>query len=253
MAIARYGSDKVGFFLIDGFDVLGVTTQIEDNIEALLEETTVLGDSWARHEATGIKKANITQEGYYDDAAGSSNDALCGSAGLSRLLCYGVEGNVIGKHFVGFSGAMQTTFTRIAGRGNLLRANASHQGSGEAEEGVILHPHIARTAAGNTESTPVDNGVALSNGGTAYLQLSDLVLGGYSNITIKVRQSDNGSTWTDLLTFTAVTNAPAKERKIITGTIKKFLSVSWAFSGVGSNPSAKFMAGFVRNQILGGV
>ncbi|MDD5502584.1 MAG: hypothetical protein PHH26_03870 [Candidatus Thermoplasmatota archaeon] len=245
--IARYGSDKVGFLLIDGFDVLGVTTQIEDNLEALLEETTVLGDSWAKQVATGVKQASIAQEGYYDDAAGSSNDALCGSAGLSRLLCYGLQGNIIGKHFIGYSGAMQTNFTRIVSRGNLHRANASYKGNGEVEEGVILHPHIERLADGDTEGTPTDNSVATNDGGTAYLQLSKLVLGGYDNVAVKIRQSDDGISWDDLAAFTIAENAPAKERKSVTGAVKRYLAVSWAFAGTGSGPLVKFMVGFVRN------
>jgi len=216
-------------------------------MEALLEETTVLGDSWAKQTAVGVKQASITQEGYYDDAAGNSNEALCGSTDLSRLLCYGLQGNEIGKHFIGYSGAMQTNFTRIASRGNLHRANANYQGNGEVEEGIILHPHVERVADGDTEDPPVDNGISTSKGGTAYLQLSKLVLGGYNNISIKIRQSDDGDDWEDLAAFTIAENAPAKERKSITGTIKRHLAVSWSFTGTGSGQAAKFMVGFVRN------
>ncbi len=245
----KRGSNEVGFLLIDGHDLLGVSTNLEDNLEALLEEATPFGEGWEQQVATGLKKASLTQEGYYDDAARSSNAALSGSEGVSRLLCYGLQGNIIGRHFVGYQGAMQVNFVRIASRGELHRANAAYEGDGEVEEGVILHNHAEQTADGDTEASSVDNGGATAAGGAAYLQVSELTLGGYTNVVIKVRDSANGVDWADLAgaTFTAVTAAPAKERTAITGNIRQYLAVSWAFTGAGADPSVKFLVGFKRN------
>jgi len=243
----KRGADEVGLLLIDGYDVLGVTTQIEDNLEALLQETMPFGASWAEQAFTGLKKASLSQEGFYDDASNSSNTALSGQQGINRLLCYGIQGNVIGQHFIGYSGAMQVNYSRIAARGEIHRANASYEGSGEVEEGLILHHHVARTADGDTEDTPVDNGAASADGGSAYLQVSALTLDGYDNIVIKIRQSADGEVWEDLTSFTAITVAPAKERKVLTGAVKQYLAVSWAFTGTGSDPSVKFFVGFKRN------
>ncbi len=243
----KRGSDEVGLLLIDGYDVLGVTTKLDDNLSALLQETTPFGSEWATQAPTGVKKASITQEGFFDDAANSVNAALSGQEGISRLLCYGIEGNTIGQKFIGYSGAMQVDYTRIAIRGEIHRANASYEGNGIVEEGLILHNHAEQTADGDTEDTPINNGSASADGGSAYLQVSALTLGGYTNCTITVRQSANGSDWEDLTSFTAVTSAPAKERKLITGTVKQYLAVSWAFIGEGENPSIKFFVGFKRN------
>lgn len=243
--MAKRGADQVGFFLIDGYDVLGVSTQLEDNLEAILQEATPFGAGWEVQAATGLKRASLTQEGFYDTSTGSSNAALSGQQGVNRLLCYGLEGNTVGQHFVGYQGALQVEFVRIASRGELHRANARYEGNGEVEEGVILHTHTVRTAAGDTESTAVDNGAQTTGGGAAYLQVSDLTLGGHTNLVVTVRQSDDGTTWEDLTSFTAVTSAPAKERKALSGTIKRYLAVSWTFAGSGT-PSAKFFVGLDR-------
>lgn len=246
--MAKYSS-KDCVLLIDGYNVRGVTTQINHSVEALTEETTALGDTWEAHAYLGLQRSDLAQEGFFDDASGLSNDALNGKQGLERVVCLGFEGNTIGRKFSGFQGAMQANFTRIASRGTLCRANANYSGSGIAEDGRILHALTERTAAGNTEGagTRVDNGAQTIIGGSAYLQVSALTLGGYTNAVIKVRQSADGTTWEDLETFTAVTAAPAKERKVKTGTIKRYLAVSWAWTGTGSGQAITFFVGFVRN------
>lgn len=244
--MAKYSS-KDCVFLIDGYNVLGVTTQIDHSVEAVTEEVTALGDTWETHEYLGLRKAAFSQQGFFDDASGSSNEALNNKQGNERILCLGFENNTIGKNFNGFQGAMQTNFERMASGGALHRANAKYLGDGITEDGKILHALTARTANGNTESTPVDNAAQTTDGGSLYLQVSALVLGGYTDVIIKVRQSDNGSAWEDLETFTAVTVAPAKERKIKAGIVKRYLAVSWAFTGTGNGPSITFFVGLVRN------
>ena len=245
--MTKRGSVDVGFLLIDGYDLLGVSTTLNDNLEALIQETTTFGTTWATQAPTGVKRAEISQEGYYDDASGSINDALSGQEGVSRLLSYGLEGNTIGKQFVGYSGAMQVNYTKIATRGEIHRANASYQGDGDVEKGLILHPHLLKDGDGNTESAGVEAAAQTTAGGVAYLQVSELDLDGLANVIIKIRESADGIAWNDLTSFTAVTAAPAKERKAITGTVKKHLAVSWAFAGLTTeNPSVKFMVGFKR-------
>lgn len=232
--MARRGSDQVGFLLVDGYDVLGVTTSLEDNLEAIIEETHALGDKWVKQEYVGIKQAELTQEGFYDDDADSVNDALCTKGGSTRLLCYGLEGNAAGQHFIGYSGVLQASYTRIASRGELHRANAKYHGTGDMEEGIILHPHQNEIELGTTAA--VDNKVSTPDGGSAYLQVSELD----GTATVKIKHSEDGETWADLVVFSDIAKAPAAERKVATGTINRYLSVTWA-------GKLKFFVGFKRN------
>lgn len=243
----KRGSDQVGFLLIGGYDVLGVTTQLEDSLEAIIEETHALGDSWVKREYLGIKQAELTQEGFYDDATDSVHEALCTKEGTERLLCYGLEGNTIGQQFIGYSGALQASYTRIASRGELHRANASYHGTGDVEEGVILHPHQPETITGNTKESAIDNEASTPDGGSVFLQVSSLTLGGHDNVTVKVIHSDDALVWEDLTAFTAATKANTAEYKQIEGTVKRYLAVSWEFTGIGENPEIKFFVGFNRN------
>ena len=243
-------SSKDCVLLVDGYNVLGINTELDINAEAPIEESTPFGASWATHEALGIKKGEITQNGFYDDAAASVNTALNEHQGESRIMCAGFAGNVIGRLFTGFQGALQGNFDRIGSMGKLHRCNAKYQASGIIEDGRILHELSAKTADGDTEDTPHNNTAATDYGGAAYLQLSALTLDGYTNIVVKVRHSDDGETFSDLVTFTAVTAAPGKQRSTIAagvGSIKQYLATSWAFTGSGTSPSCTFFVGVARN------
>lgn len=244
--MAKYSS-KDCVLLIDGYNVLGLTTAVSHSAEALTEETTGLGVTAAEHEYLGIQKTELSQEGFYDDASGATNEALNEKQGEERVLCLGFEGNTIGQDFNGFKGAMQTKYDRIASRGKLHRANAAYIGSGVNEDGQILHALTARTANGNTQASSVDNGAASADGGAAYLQVSALTLGGYTNVVITVRESADNVAWSNLQAFTAVVASPTAERIAVTGAVKQYLAVSYSFTGAGAAPSITFFVGFARN------
>ena len=247
--MARYSS-KDCVFVVDGYNILGVLADVGHSVEAVLEEDTALGDTWATFDALGLSKADLSQEGWFDDAADSVNAALNEQQGVSRILTLGFEGNTIGQHFTGYQGAMQVDYNRLASRAKLHRCNARYQGSGTAEDGRILHALTAQTADGNTEATPVDNGAATDYGGAVYLQLTALTLGGYTDLTVKVRHSADNVTYADLVTFTALVTAPGKERKTIAAgaaSMRRYLAVSWAFTGTGAGASATFFVGAARN------
>lgn len=157
--MANYSSKDIGFILVDGYSLLGSVTNITDDIEVFLEEITALGDTWQRFASIGIRKGALSQAGFYDDAAGQVNQALVDTnVGGTRVFCYCLEGNVIGKHFVGYSGAVEAKYERVATIEKLHKANAAYNPSGPIEEGQILHALGAEAASsGNTQASSVDN------------------------------------------------------------------------------------------------
>lgn len=243
--MARYGSANVGFVLIGGYNLLGVSTEISDTSEVGIEDTTALGDAWEESTVTGLARFELTQTGFYDDAAGSSHLALVGSNGVARVAAFAYEGNTIGKRFVGFAGPLQAAYTRVAKGKELHKANATYRGSGSLQNGHILEPLETITVSGSTQLTPVDNGAATANGGTAYLVLNDLVLGGATDITLRVRHSADNVTYVLLGSAEAVlTTAPQALRIAVTGTVDRYLAGVWLFT---AGTSARVFIGFVRN------
>jgi hypothetical protein len=244
--VARFGSDDVGFLLVSGQNILGDSTNLEDTREAILEEITALGDAWQQHEYVGVKRYELTQQGFFNDATDRSNAALI-TPGASKVLSFAPQGNSLGKPMIS-SPMVQVNYARQLSRGALHKANASYVSEGSHDEGIILHALGAETAAsGNTEgASSQDAGASSANGGGGVVQVTALALGGYTSVTFKVRHSSDDVTYADLVTFTNVTAAPAAERKTVTGTVNRHLACSWAFNGAGAANSVSFAVGFAR-------
>jgi len=77
------------------------------------------------------------------------------------------------------------------------------------------------------------------------LQVAGLDLGGGTKCVVKVRQSADGSSWSDLATLPDITTAPTALIKIVTGNVKRHLAVKWAFTG-GSDQTARLFVGINR-------
>lgn len=321
--MAKIGSPDVGFFLIGGFDLLGVSvTAFNFKHMAELEETSAPGDSDEVWEAVGLSRGELTLSGFYEDAAGKGDVALI-STGSDRVVLIGHEGNAIGKIAQGFAGAVEAVYNRILVLATLHKANANFKMNGPIERHRILHAHTAETAAsGDTEATAVDGGtqaaavtitsssvanptvittaaahglttgdsvliaghagstpdingthtvtvvtattytilvnvtvdgtggtstlISTRDGGAGIVQVEDLTLGGYDDVTIKIRDSTDDIVWADLITFANVSSAKTAARLVVAGTVDRYLSHSWLFNGSGSSQSIKYAVGFAR-------
>lgn len=245
--MATYDASDIGFLLVDGYSILPRTGTLTSKVTATMDDITPLGVEYSEAAYGGLKTGEFTHSGFYDDATNSTNDAFNEQNGESRVICLAPEGNTIGKAMTGLGGAYQSAYERVATKGQIHRANGSFTVSGDVDEGVILHALGAETAADDTQGSSVDNGASSANGGAGYLQVSALTLGGYTNVAVKIQHSDDDTTYTDLVSFTAVTAAPTAERKAVTGTVKEYLAAAWSFTGSGSSPSVTFMCGFARS------
>jgi hypothetical protein len=246
--MATYGSGQVGFVLIDGYSLAPYLTELEDGHEAKTEDTTVLTLSAVTHGYAGLEEFKLSLKGFYDDATGASDAALCTGVGVRRVVNYAVEGNTVGKAMVGFAGALQGSYRRGAKNGELHKASVDFKGAGEVEEGYIIAPLAARTTAGNTTATKV-NCLASGTGGVAFLQCTALTLGGYTNLAIKLQDSANGTDFADITggAFTALTAAPGKQRLAIAGAIRQYVAVAWSYVGAGSNPTGTWFVGLHKH------
>ena len=245
--MSTYGSPSVGFFLIGGRNVLGTRTSITVKAEATTSETTVLGDTWAQFGTTGLKRGSLSQDGFFDDAVGAINEALCDLENTSQVILLAHEGNVAGKKAFGCAGTFAATYDRGMAIAEFHKATATHTVTGELEEPRLLAALAARTTAGNTESASLDNAALTSNGGAGYLGVTALTLGGYTNLVVKVRHSVDNVTFADLATFTAVTAIGAQRKAVAPlTTVNRYLAISWAWTGAGSGQSATFTVAFAR-------
>ena len=238
-------SSTVGFFLIDGKDCRGVTTEIRDpGLEWHTKEMLFLGQSLKSKPLTGVSSCDIEQTGAFDDAAGTVH-LLLKTRADDRVLSWAPLGNTIGKEFRGAlcdQVAYNPSELELDG---FVMAGAKYSCT-KHDTGLILADHVARGAAGDTKATYADFGAAATLGGVAYLELTDLTLGGYTNIVIKVWHSPDHSSWAELASFTAKTAVGAQRLAVATNPIERYRAVSWAYTGSGAGPSSTFAVGFAN-------
>lgn len=104
--------------------------------------------------------------------------------------------------------------------------------------GVLLHGLSAETADGN--GTGVDNAASSANGGVGVVHVT--AYSGLTSIDLKVQHSSDNVSFSDLVTFTSVT-ATTWERKLVTGTVNRYVRASWDVTGTGS---CTFLMAFAR-------
>lgn len=230
--MATYGSPDV-FVLVGGYSLAAYSGEFSDKVDALIDDKTPLGVSDLAFGYVGMRQAELKQAGWFDDTADAAHTALGGNEGVSRVLSWGVEGNVRGNTFAGYAGAMQIDYERILSVKGFTRSRATYHGTGQVDQGgIILQPFAAQTATYDTKATPVDNGALTSNGGAAYLQVG--AYSGLTNVVVKIQHSVDASAWVDLVTFTTVTSGRQAQRVVVAGTVNRYLSITSTKTGTGS-------------------
>lgn len=153
--MSMYGSKDIAFFFVGGYSLLASKLQgFAEKVMADQARTDGLGDSWEEHTPTGMKKATLSQDGaFFDVGTNLAHAALSGATGTSRVICVGREGNVAGKHFVGYTGSYASQYDVLAKRGNLTKADVTYTISGARDEGQILQIWESKTSDWNTETS----------------------------------------------------------------------------------------------------
>lgn len=129
---------------------------------------------------------------------------------------------------------------------------AGHVGStpdinGEHAVAVIDTTHFSiavNVTVGGAGGTIVEG--KTNAGGAGYLEVTALTLGGYTSVTVAIRDSDDDITFADLVSFAVVTAAPEAQRVTVSGAVERYLAQSVTFNGAGAGPSITYFAGFAR-------
>ena len=250
--MATHGSADAAWFYVDGYQVAGVVTHLEDNQEALTDNNTGLGESVDHEGFVGVKTAEIAHDGFFDDAAASVISALDpaagGALGAEHVLCYAIAGNVIGASCILVRGALEAKFKKLVERVKFTKANASYTVNTVLEGAKVIMHRAARAAAANTDATSVNNGASSANGGTAFLAVESWT-GAPTSLAVTMRDSADNVTFAAIAggsAFAAVTAANQAKVLTITGTIRQYVSAAWALTG-GTAPSWTGIVALVRN------
>lgn len=246
--MAKRGSADVAFVLLDGREIAGSLVSFEDKHAARTEQSDGLGDAWTEHQFIGVREAEITWDGFYDDGTGSLHQALSTGPGQSKILTYGLEGTATGARFVGWEGALQGNYERLMELAGLQKARATFKTNGAVDEGRILktwRPPAGGTT-GDTTGTPYDWGVS-TTGGVGYLQYqtSDLTTtSGEAQYNI-LHSSDN-VTYSAIITFACSTAGVGADRQVTTAVIERFTAAQYTTANVSGSTGGSFFVGLAR-------
>jgi len=240
--MTKRNSADVAFFLVEGQDVLGTLTEVDIRIEAFVERTDTLGDSWKEDMYLGQKGVTITQRGFYDDAADSVHAMLTSGPGVGRVLAIGVNGTATGAFFYGMAGAIQVNYNRIFNRSEFTKAEAEYRTTGAIEQGRLLRMLAVVNSTGSATGVPIDNSVS-STGGAGYFEFNNA---SHAAPIVRILHSSDNITYASLMTLQAVGPHNAV-RGGTTGTIERYTAVRIDSGAAGAtNSSYQVMVGLVR-------
>lgn len=187
-----------------------------------LLDVTPLNKS-AHERLIGVGDANVSVNGFFDNAAGrshaawTSNSNKIPTADQNVILTMGTSRGDAACGFV----AKQGSYNVDRAPANAIATTVSYDladGKG-LNWGVILTDGPEQTDSSAASSASVDNAASTSNGAIGVISVESIASG---SAVIKVQESTNDSAWSDLITFSTVSGRTS-EALSMTGTVARYL------------------------------
>ena len=186
-------------------------------------ECTNFDSGGNREYIKGLKDATLNLEGFYSvgttepstEITDVLNSAFTGTT--SPVVTVGLEDDTIGNRAWLFLGnAVQYDIDAPAD--DIITTSVDLQGTKGYESGVWLRNLSQTTGASAAVNSGLTNG-GTTGGGVGHLHVTTLNATG--SVTFKVQHSTSGSTWADLITFSAITDLFGHQRSTVAGTVKE--------------------------------
>ena len=186
--------------------------------QALLDVTSLSKSATER--IIGLKDSTLSVNGWFDNATGMSHDAFESIAGDSEVIM--TMGTSRGDAACGMV-ADQSSYNIDRSQGSAIATTVEFSTSdGEGLNwGVVLTDGPEQTDSSAANSASVDNAASTSNGARAVISVESIASG---SAVIKIQESTNDSAWTDMMTFSTVTDRTS-EATSMEGTVARYLRV----------------------------
>lgn len=230
--------------LMDGWLMHDITNSFENPATVDTAETTVFNSSGAKTYVTGVKDATLTAEGFFVSSSSDSSveDTLHSALPTSGLNVWSYWPN--GTSTAGNSGygmtSIETGYTITSPVDGTIDISVDGQvsdGSDRIESLQLLSCAVTSTGQG----TGLDGGAASTNGAIGYFQR---VTNTTNAITVAIQDSNNNSTFANLISFSSVTSR-AGERVAVAGTVKQYVREVHTTTGA-LGTGIQFSVGFKR-------
>jgi len=163
--MAKYSGAQFALFLVDAYNlIVHLSESASMGKEEITQQTNPFGVTSEQHTPVGLEKGTLAVGGgIFDSTTDALHDVAPGSTRVSRTISAAIEGNTIGKHFMGFEGPIDSKYEVTDKRDGLTMANVNYLVSGAVDEGVIIQ-HLAsftadwqtKTGGANAVDAPVD-------------------------------------------------------------------------------------------------
>ena len=199
--------------------------------QELLDVTSLSKSAMER--IIGVADANVSVNGYFDSATGRSHAAWTSNSNKIPTADQNVivtMGTSRGDAACGFV-AKQGTYNVDRSPGNAIATTVTYDladGNG-LNWGVILTDGPEQTDSSATNSASVDNAASTSNGAIGVISVESIASG---SAVVKVQESADDGTWTDLITFSTVSGRTS-EALSMSGSVARYLRIQ--SSGTFSN------------------
>ena len=228
-------------FFIDGHDLSGDVTSVDtiSGSKATLDTPVIESAGMVRLAGHGSGEISFTS--WFDDGTNLEHTALAGIPTTDVVVLYtrGIASDSPAAGIV----AKQINYDGSKGSDKSLTMNVQCLANAvPLEWGVLLTAGAITQSSAGSESSK-DDSASSSSGIAAYLQMININSGAP---TIKIEHSANNSSWSTLLSFTAISDGaePSAERKTASGTVNRYLRIT--SSGTFSN--AKFVLAYRRGE-----
>jgi hypothetical protein len=212
-------------FYIGGYDISSLTSGLDPSSDASLVSYSVADGVEGYHHLPGVPQSSLSLDGLFDDnAQGVLNSLFDSETGYVVVIPLKTTAGsrVLAAPSVKLK---KYTFPAVTTDINRLKADLVTDGI-PWEHGKLLYPKAQKTTDG--EGDGYDDTAQTTSGLAAYLQVFEC--GADDALIVKIQESsDHGiaDPWADLITFTPA-NGITAERKTVTGTVERYLRVTWS-------------------------
>ena len=186
-------------------------------------DTTTLNEA-AVSRIYGRTDGSLSVNGFFDNASNKIHETFTSNSGklpTADQVVLVPLGASVGDEMVGIS-TKESEYNVSRSQGSAMTVSSTFSGNGMGGEfGEMLTAHDD-THASATDGTAVDNSASTSSGGSGYLQIMSL---GSGTVDIKIEDSSDNATWSDLVTFTSAgtSDVPKAERIEVSGTVDRYI------------------------------
>lgn len=228
MAFSHGSAGKV---YVNGRDLSAYLHSASISGTADTAETTCFGATFKSY-ISGVKDGTISAEGYFESSTGSVDPTLNTALGASTKSLWTVYPQ--GESAIGSAAyhmqAIETSYSADVPVDNVVAVSAEAQSSSGIEAGVCLHV-LGAESTGTTNSSSYDGSASSTGGASAIVHCTAITA---TSAVVKIQDSADNASFSDIITFTSITTAGSSERVAITGTVRRYVRATVTVTGAGS-------------------